>query len=78
MSGWSWIFPSHRAADDLDGSFWAGSERPARDGVHPAPTEEAMSVGTIVISEGLVQSAKDISQQIPNDLQSDPIRFGNP
>ena len=37
-----------------------------------------MSVGTIVISEGLVQSAKDISQEIPNDLQSDPICFGDP
>jgi len=56
------IFPFHEAAEAMVGSFWAGSERSARDGVHPAPTEGAMGVGTIVISEGPVQSTGDISK----------------
>ena len=54
MSGWSWSFPSHRVADGLDGLFWVGSERPARDGVCLVPAKEVMGVGTMVISEGVV------------------------
>ena len=41
-------------------------------------TEEAMRVGTMVISEGLVPSVKNILHEILNDLQSDLLSFGNP
>ena len=46
--------PSHSAADDLEGSKLAGWERPLGDwGAQPAPIDEAISVGTIVMIEGL-------------------------
>ena len=46
--------PSHSAADDFDGSKLAGFDSPLGDcGAHPAPIEEAMSEGTIVIMDGL-------------------------
>ena len=46
--------PSHSAADDFDGSKLAGFDKHVCDcGAHPAPMEEAMSEGTIVMREGL-------------------------
>ena len=38
------MLPSHKAADDLDGSFRAVSERPVRNRVNPAPIEESTKV----------------------------------
>ena len=56
--------PSQSAADDRDGSKLAGCERPLGDwGAHPAPIDDAMSVGTMVISEGL-QSRKKFSGSV--------------
>lgn len=54
VSGWIWTLPSQRAAEDLDGSNCAGLERPLGDeGAQPAPIDDAMRVGTIVIIDGL-------------------------
>ena len=54
VSGCIWILPSQRAADDFDGSKLAGCERPLGDcGTARTPMEEAMSVGTIVMMDGL-------------------------
>ena len=55
VSGCIWILPSQSAADDFDGSKWAGSDRPLGDcGAHPAPIDEATSEGTIVINDELI------------------------
>ena len=59
-----------------------GSRRPSCDGVHPAPTEAAARVGTIIITEvlsGPIEPQITRGKQVPElDLQSDPIIFGNP
>lgn len=48
--------PSQRAAEDLDGSNCAGLERPLGDeGAQPAPIDDAMRVGTIVMMDGLCE-----------------------
>ena len=54
VSGWICILPSQRAADDLEGSKLAGLDNPVGDcGAQPAPMDDAMSVGTIVMMDGL-------------------------
>jgi hypothetical protein len=69
-----WLVEMAIAVDHFDGLFLAGSERPARDGVHLAPAEgedhghkrRPASVNTNILCE------------IPNDVQSGTISFGNP
>jgi len=55
VSGWNWIFPSHKAADDREGSLWAGSDNDPPV-VHLPATDVATNVGTMVISEDKVIS----------------------
>lgn len=38
------MFPSQKAADDVSGSFRAGSEGPVRNCLDPAPAEELIKV----------------------------------
>lgn len=52
-SGCTVMRPSYRAAEDLDGSWPAGSERSPAVGTHPAPMVVATSVGTMANSDGL-------------------------
>jgi len=52
VSGWIWNRPSQSAADDPEGSYRAGSESvPSVCGAQPAPIEDAISVGTMVIMD---------------------------
>lgn len=54
VSGWIWIFPSIKAAEEREGSALQGSDRDPGCGDHPAPTEVATNVGIIVNREGLM------------------------
>jgi len=44
---------------------------------HQIPTEGATRLGTVATSEGLVPRVKNTLRGMTNDLQSDPISFGN-
>lgn len=52
VSGWSWSRPSHRAADDFDGSASAGSDN-LPFGLGGTTMVPATSVGTMVINDEL-------------------------
>ena len=70
VSGWTCVRPCHSAADDFEGSNCAGSARPF--GLKGArPMDEAISVGTIVIIDGLGQeSATESARTRDEDVQS--------
>lgn len=54
VSGWICTLPSHKAAEDFEGSNLAGSERPPRIwGDQPAPIDDAIKEGTMVMMDDL-------------------------
>ena len=72
MSGWIWNRPSQSAADDPEGSYRAGSESvPCVCGAQPAPIEDAISVGTMVIMDDLIGNVSVETRSRGDDEQRD-------
>lgn len=63
VPGWIWNLPSHKAAEDRDGSYLAGSEsEPRACGAQPAPMEDATRLGTMVIIDELDRTSRSAPQ----------------